>query len=74
LEKVGLPPFLVRLKIGIEERLVGWLGAVTTVVAWFTAVEAGAMLPGGNSCIEDKWARVFGPDAHGMHSMVGSKS
>jgi len=31
--RMGLPPFLVCLKIGIEERLVGWLGAFTTVVA-----------------------------------------
>jgi len=70
--RMGLPPFVVRLKIGIKERLVGWLGAFTTVVAWFTAVEAGARLPGGNRCIEGRWARVFGPDAHGMHAMVGS--
>jgi len=70
-----LPPFLVRLKIGIKERLVGRLGAITAVVTWFAAVEAASMLPGRYRSIEDRWwARIFDPGTRGMHLMVGSES
>ena len=32
------------------------------------------MLPGRNRSIEDRWARIFDPNAHSMHVMVGSES
>jgi len=68
-----LPPFLVRLKIGIKERLVGRLRATTAVVAWLPAVEAASRLPGRHRSIEGRWwASVFDPGTHGVHSMVGS--
>jgi len=67
-----LPPFLVRLKVGIKERVVGRLGAITAVVTWFAAVEASSRLPGRNRSIEDGWwARIFDPNTHSMHLMVG---
>jgi len=70
-----LPPFLVRLKICIKERLVGRLGAIMAVVTWLAAVEAASRLPGGHCSIEDRWwARIFDPGTHSMRSMVGSES
>jgi len=69
-----LLPFLVRLKIGFKERLVGRLGAITAVVTWLTAVEAATRLPGGHHSIEGRWwARIFDPGTHSIHSMAGSQ-
>jgi len=65
----------VRLKIGIKERLVSGLGAITAVVTWFAAIEAASRLPGGHRSIEGRWwARIFDPGTHDIHWMAGSQS